>query len=221
MARGQMMPETAASTSCIGCRLRSSECVCELAPRLQLATRLFVIVHCKEWRRTTNTGHLARLAVDGGVVRQHGLMHRTVNSDGIEPLSPSTLVLFPGRGAEPLTPALIADLPQPLTLLVPDGNWNQTKHMMRRVPMFHQATPVRLVGSNRDFAGLRQNRLPDRMSTFEAITLALGIIEGPAVRQQLMTFFQQYLENGILNSRRAARRRSGNGMSRTDDQETG
>jgi DTW domain-containing protein YfiP len=215
MARGQMMSESAANACCTSCRLRCHECVCDFSPRLQIATRLFVIVHCKEWRRTTNTGHLARLAVNGGVVRQHGLIHRTVSCDGIDPTSPSTIVLFPGRGAEPLTPTLIADLPQPLTLLVPDGNWNQTKHMMRRVPMLQQATPVRLAGSNRDFAGLRQNRLPDRMSTFEAITLALGIIEGPAVRQQLMTFFQQYLNNGHLNSRKAARRGSGKEMSRT------
>jgi len=30
----------------------------------------------------------------------------------------------------------------PVTLLVPDGNWNQVKNMMRRVPMLSQAQPV-------------------------------------------------------------------------------
>jgi DTW domain-containing protein len=136
-------------------------------------------------------------------------MHRTVNVDGIDAHSPSTLVLFPGRGAEPLTSTLVADLPKPLTLLVPDGNWNQTKHMMRRLPMFNQAHPVRLAGSNRDFAGLRQNRLPDRMSTFEAIAKALGILEGQDTERRLLTFLQQYLNNGTLNSRKEARRKRG------------
>lgn len=193
--------------SCIGCRLRQHECVCEHAPRLQISTRLFVIVHCKEWRRTTNTGHLARLAVAGGVVRQHGLMHRIVEDDGIDANCPSTLVLFPGRGAEALTPALATSLPRPVTLVVPDGNWNQTKHMMRRVPMLTRAKPVRLPGTNRDFAGLRCNRLPDRMSTFEAIAQALGVLEGQETERRLLSFFRLYLENGMINSRKLARRR--------------
>lgn len=195
------------AVSCTSCRLRRHECVCEYAPRLQISTRVFVIVHCKEWRRTTNTGHLARLAIDGGVVRQHGLMHRSVRCDDIDADSPSTLVLFPGRGAKPLTPALIADLSRPLTLVVPDGNWNQTKHMMRRVPILVRAQPVRLAGSNRDFAGLRQNRLPDRMSTFEAIALALGILEGQDTERRLLTFLRQYLDSANLNSRKAAHRK--------------
>jgi DTW domain-containing protein YfiP len=173
---------------------------------LQISTRLFVIVHCKEWRKTTNTGHLARLAVDGGVVRQHGLMHRIVSTEGIDARSPSTLVLFPGRGAEALTADLVATLPRPVTLLVPDGNWNQTKHMMRRVAMLTQARPVRLPGPTQDFAGLRHNRAADRMSTFEAIAQALGTLEGPETERRLLAFFQRYLKNGAYNSRKEARR---------------
>jgi tRNA-uridine aminocarboxypropyltransferase len=197
---------TANPSSCTSCRLRRHECVCEYAPRLRFATRVFVIVHCKEWRRTTNTGHLARLAIDGGVVRQHGLLDRPIQLDDIDAGSPSTLVLFPGRGAEMLTPEFVAELPRPLTLLVPDGNWNQTKHMMRRVPLLMQATPVRLPGSNRDFAGLRQNQLPDRMSTFEAIAKALGILEGEDTERLCLSFFQRYLDRANLNTRKAAYR---------------
>jgi tRNA-uridine aminocarboxypropyltransferase len=194
-------------SSCTGCRLRLHECACSFAPRVQIATRVFVIVHCKEWRRTTNTGHLARLAIRSGVVRQHGLAHRTVKCDDVDANSPSTLVLFPGRGANPLTAQLVEELPKPVTLLVPDGNWNQTKHMMRRLPMFLNAQPVRLAGSERSFAGLRTNRLPDRMSTFEALALALGILEGHDVERRLLAFFQHYLANGKLNSRKEAHRR--------------
>lgn len=191
-------------TSCTSCRLRCHECVCAWAPHVQIPTRVLVIVHCKEWRRTTNTGHLVRLAIDGAEVRQHGLMHRSVKSDDVDADSPSTLVLFPGRGARPLDGALVEALPRPLTLLVPDGNWNQTKHMMRRLPMLMRAQPVRLAGSKRDFAGLRTNRLPDRMSTFEAIAQALGILEGQETERRLLAFFQQYLTHGKINSRKAA-----------------
>jgi DTW domain-containing protein len=155
--------------SCTTCRLRREECVCAQAPRLRIATRLLVIIHSKEWRRTTNTGHLARLAIHGAEVRLHGSPKQTVSSAGIDAASPSTLVLFPGRGADPLSTESIAALPRPLTLLVPDGNWNQTQHMMRRLPMLERARPVCLGERNLEHPGLRRNRGIDRMSTFEAI----------------------------------------------------
>jgi DTW domain-containing protein len=93
-----------------------------------------------------------------------------------------------------------------LTLLVPDGNWNQTKHMMQRVPMLREGQPVRLAGSNLYNDCLRRNRRPDRMSTFEAIAQALGILENHEVEARLLAFFQHFLNNGMRNSRRGARR---------------
>jgi DTW domain-containing protein YfiP len=191
---------------CLGCRLRCDECICSHAPRIHISTRVFVIVHSKEWRRTTNTGHLARLAIDGAAVRRHGLTHRVVSDAGIDAASPSTLVLFPGRGAQTLNAELAASLPRPLTLLVPDGNWNQTKNMMRRVPMLATARPIRLPGPTLDAGGLRRNHVPGRMSTYEAIAQALGILEGPTVEAELLAFFRHYLANGVHIARRNARR---------------
>lgn len=180
--------------------------MCAHAPHLSIATRLFVIIHSKEWRKTTNTGHLAGLAIQGSVLRRHGLLYQTVSSEGIDASSPSTLVLYPGRGAEPLTPTSIAALKRPITLLVPDGNWNQTQHMMRGVPMLSQARPVRLPGPTLDIDCLRRNRRVDRMSTFEAIALALGVLEGGETESLLLRFFHKFLENGMHKSRRGARR---------------
>src|SRR5271167_1359476 len=166
------------AASCTACRLRLDECVCAQAPQLQISTRLLVIIHSKEWRRTTNTGHFARLAIQGAEVRLHGAPKQQVSSAGVEAASASTLVLYPGRGADPLSAESIAALPRPLTLLVPDGNWNQTQHLMRRLPMLARARPVCLGERNLDHPGLRCNRGIDRMSTFEAIAQALGILEG-------------------------------------------
>jgi DTW domain-containing protein YfiP len=182
--------------------MRREACVCGQAPRLQLSTRLIVVIHSKEWRRSTNTGHLARLAVKGGEVRLHGLPHQAVSSAGIDAVSASTLVLFPGRGARPLTPKLVASLPRPLTLLVPDGNWNQAKKMMNRVPMLMQARAVRLEGSNLDASCLRINVRTGHMSTFEAIAQALGILEGEETEGRLLAFFQKILDGMVHSTRR-------------------
>jgi DTW domain-containing protein YfiP len=202
---------------CVGCRLRPEVCVCAGAPRLDISTRVVVIIHSKEWRRSTNTGHLARLAVKDGEVRLHGLPHQAVSSRGIDSVSSSTLVLFPGRGAHPLTTMHIASLPRPLTLLVPDGNWIQAKNMMRRVPMLSQAHPVRLEGSGLDFDCLRRNVRADRMSTFEAIAQALGILEGPAVEDDLLDFFRRVLGRMVPNQRRSPRRNADSLAGRASD----
>jgi DTW domain-containing protein YfiP len=193
---------------CTACRLRQHVCVCADAPRLDVATRLIVIIHRKEWRRSSNTGYLARLATRDGEVRVHGLRNQTVSSEGIDFASPSTLVLYPGRGAHPLTTEHIAALARPLTLLVPDGNWNQAKNMMRRVPMLSQAHPVRLERATVDHYCLRRNIHADRMSTFEAIAQALGIIEKQATEDHLLAFFRQVLDRMVPNQRRSARRKA-------------
>jgi DTW domain-containing protein YfiP len=194
--------------TCAACRLRWEECVCDQAPHLRISTRLIVIIHSKEWRRTTNTGHFARLAIQGAEVRVHGSPKRRMNVAGIEE-SASTLVLYPGRGACPLSPESIALLARPLTLLVPDGNWNQAQHMMRRLPMLRQARPVCLGGPSLDLQCLRRNRCAGRMSTFEAIALALGILEGNQTEDDLLKFFRQILIRMTGNSRRSGRANPG------------
>src|SRR4051812_2701705 len=91
---------------CDVCRLVRLYCVCPLSPRLALDTRVVVVMHSREWRRGSNTGHFAQLALTNAEVRLHGLPDRPFDSGGIEPTAPTTLVLFPNRGGRPLTPEL-------------------------------------------------------------------------------------------------------------------
>ncbi len=190
---------------CRTCRLQPNNCACHEAPRLDLETRIIVVIHAKEWRRSSNTGYLARLAAKSGEVRLHGLRHAIVSDANIDADSPSTLALYPGRGAVPLTPAYLAGLPRPLTLLVPDGNWMQAKNMMRRVPMLNRAQPVRLDGPRLGLACLRTNAFADRMSTFEAIAQAIGIIEGEAIANRMLAFFERVLPHMALSFHRSAK----------------
>lgn len=148
-------------------------------------------MHRIEWVKPSNTGHLSRLALQKSEVRIHGLPHVAVRDDDVDPRS--TLALFPGRGAEPLTESLLARMPRPVTLLVPDGNWNQSRHMMNRVPMLRAARAVRLDGAPLDVRCLRHNFHADRRSTFEALAQTLGLIEGIDVERRLLDFFRRVL----------------------------
>lgn len=175
---------------CSACRFVREWCVCSLAPKLNLSTRVVVVMHSSEWLKASNTGHFVQLALNQAAVRLHGLPHIPVDLADVDATAKSTLVLFPGHGAKPLTPDLIASLPRPATLLVPDGNWNQAKAMMRRIPALRAATPVELPGPVLgDRLRPRRNILPDRMSSFEAIAQTLGLLEGEQVQDVLLDFF--------------------------------
>ena len=44
----------------------------------------------------------------------------------------------------------LATLAKPITLLIPDGNWGQTKRMLSRVPVLRRARPVRVAAGVAD-----------------------------------------------------------------------
>jgi DTW domain-containing protein YfiP len=151
-------------------------------------------MHSKEWGSLANTGQLTRLAIRNAEIRIHGLPHQTVSSEGLDMGASSTLVLFPGGGSCPLTKKYLAPLPRPLTLLVPDGSWNQAKKMMRRVPMLRHAHRITLEGPSLGLRCSRRNIGADRTSTFEAIARTLGILEGQETENHLLGFFREVLD---------------------------
>ena len=102
---------------------------------------------------------------------------------------------FSSRGSERgcITPDLVRSMPGPVTLIVPDGNWNQATNMMRRVPALQEATAVRLDGETQLTEPLRHNPDANRRSTFEAIARAVGILEGEETETRMLEFFREVL----------------------------
>ena len=114
------------------------------------------------------------------------------------PAGATPVVLFPGRGAEPLTPELVASLPSPPALVVPDGNWRQASRMVKRLPLLADAVKVAL--PDRTFAGtaLRRNQPGHRMSTFEAVAQTLAVLEGEAVAGALLDFYRRATDRMLM-----------------------
>lgn len=164
-----------------------------MSPKLELTTRVEVIMHAGEWPRSSNTGRLATLTLANAGIRLQGSRDCPLATDDLLARPGSLLTLFPGCGAKPLTPAFIATLPRPFTLIVPDGNWGQTKSMMRRLPFMRQTIPVELPGPRLSLNRPRRNIFADRMSTFEAIAQAIGCLEDPAAEDHLLDFFTEFV----------------------------
>ena len=177
---------------CTGCRLLLRLCVCASAPALPaLSARYLLLLHVKERQRSSNTGPLLRLSCPKLEIHIHGRegepsdARAWVDEDRHRPV-----VLFPDAGAVPLTRALATADARPLALIIPDGTWGQASHMVRRVGGLAAWPHVTVPEAAALMVRPRRELSPDRMSTYEAVAQAIGVIEGaPAAAQAMQAFF--------------------------------
>jgi len=192
------MPADIDRTQCPACRIPGWLCVCAHAPRVVTHTPLLLVVHVSDFGRTSNTVRLLTLAIRDATLLCHGVFPAPADPASHVPAGTTPIVLFPGRGAKPLTPELIASLPSPPALVVPDGNWKQAGKMVKRLPLLDGAMKVSL--PTRAFAGsaLRRNRLGHHMSTYEAVAQALAVLEGEAIAAPLLDFYRRATDRMLL-----------------------
>lgn len=181
---------------CAGCALPPPLCLCAELPALAARTRVVLLMHHVELRKTSNTGRLLARLLPGVEVRVRGER----DAPPPQPLPEGRrLLLFPDLGARELTPDLGAG--GPVTLLVPDGTWGQARRIALREPEARGAEPVRLPPGPPSRYGLRRNPREGAVSTFEAVARALGVLEGAlegaALEAQLMDIFDRFVERSL------------------------
>jgi DTW domain-containing protein len=183
-----------AALRCERCRLHQSLCVCALIPRIETRTRVVLVIHRFEDRKTTNTGRLAIECLPNSTVLVRGQENRQA-APFVPVAEENTLVLFPYRGA----PALVeyAGAHKPVTLVVPDGNWRQASKMYRRVPGLRELPCVSLPTGPPSLYRLRSEAHAQGLSTIEAIARALGVLEGPKVQNALEQLFLATVERAL------------------------
>ncbi len=191
------MPADRDQTQCPSCRLHGWLCICAHAPRVATRASLLLVVHVHDLGRTSNTARLLALAVRDATLVGHGGREPPADLATYVPAGATPVVLFPGRGARTLTPEFAAALPSSLALIVPDGNWKQAARMVKRLPLLAGASKVALPTRAFDGSALRRNR-PGRMSTYEAVAQALGVLEGEAVAEPLLDFYRRATDRMLL-----------------------
>jgi DTW domain-containing protein YfiP len=176
-------------------------CLCAEIPKLELLTRVVLVMHHREASKTTATGPLALLALEGSRLCVHGELGTTpLDLSAEHTPDRRVLLLFPRDDAALLTPELLARDPRPVTLLVPDGNWRQASRASRRVPGVAEAECVTLAAGPPTRYRLRHEPKVGGLATFEAIARALGVLESAAVQQQLEAIFERIV-NATLSTR--------------------
>jgi DTW domain-containing protein YfiP len=177
-------------------------CVCALLPRPPLMTRarLLLVMHKDEARKPTNTGRLAAACLASAVTLVRG---EGEEIDVGPLLGARPVLLFPDPAAVPLDRLLAAAardddrLAEPITLIVPDGNWRQAQRVRTRVPGL-AAVPCAVLPPGPPTAyRLRHEPRPGGLATAEAIARAFGVLEGADVEAAILRPFRAMVERTL------------------------
>jgi len=179
---------------CQSCFLHKERCICASIPTLDLKTKVSLIIHVKELKRTTNTGRLALKALVNSEMRVRGEEKETL--DLTELLVPQyrTYLFYPSDNALELNEALVQESFLPIQLIVPDGNWRQASKVHYRHKELSEIPRIKISTPNMAKWHIREESSEAGMATLEAIAAALSIIEGPEIGNKLMKFYELKLQ---------------------------
>lgn len=188
---------------CGRCRLHTDLCACDLLVPLPVSTRLLLIAHTAEVRKTTNTGQLALACLPGATLCVRG-REDLPNDPVVWDPATTPLLLFPTSAAVMLHDWRAAHAEAQVTLIVPDGTWRQAKRIPRRVPELRGVQAVKLATNQESGYRLRRATRDQHMATMEAIAMALGVLEGAAVEARLKHVFRAVVERALWSNGRVA-----------------
>lgn len=175
---------------CPVCRLHRQRCICDSIPKLDLKTRISLIIHAKELKRTTNTGTLALHALVNSQMLVRGQTTERLDLSSLLVPEYASYVLFPSEEAIDLEDLKTQ---KPIQLIVTDGNWRQASKLNTRHPEIAHLPRVKISAENMARHHLRKEHFPEGLATLEAIALALRVLEGEAVGKQLMELYHKKL----------------------------
>jgi DTW domain-containing protein YfiP len=178
-----------------------AHCLCAHVPRLELTTRIVLVMHRREVSKPTATGPLALLALANSELRVHGHRESPVDLRDLagtaSALPRRVLALYPAEGAKPLARGFADGDPRPITVVVPDGSWRQASKAVRRLPGLESAEAVTLPPGPPTRYRLRREPKDGGLATFEAIARVLGFLESQAVQETLEALFERMVETTL------------------------
>lgn len=182
---------------CSRCALHLERCICAQIPKLDLKTKLSLIVHAKELKRTTNSGRLAIHALTNSEMVVRGQLNGPTEVAHLLTPEYETYLLFPAEDAVDLE---TVKPNKPVQLIVADGNWRQASKVNVRYPELKDVVRVKISRANEGVHHLRKEHFKEGFSTLEAIAIAFGILEGEHVGDALRALYHAKL-NATLEGR--------------------
>src|SRR5918993_1516244 len=182
---------------CESCGVSAAACLCDVVPRIEVRTKVCLVIHHRELSRSSNTGLLATRALLNSEVRVRGEQRQALDLKDLLTAPYRSLLFYPSADAVELNQALVLQDSRPIQLLVPDGTWRQARKIHFRHRELRDLPRVKISTPNTSIFQLRAQSKPERMATLQAIAEGLGIIEGDGVRVQLMKLYQAKIERTL------------------------
>ena len=179
------------------CAASRTLCLCDAVPRIELRTKICLIIHHRELSRSSNTGLLAVRALVNSEVRIRGEGRATLDLKDVLSSQYRTFLFYPTNDAVELDKALVMQEHTPIQLIVPDGTWRQARKIHSRHPELKDLPRVKISTPNHSIYQLRAQSRPEGMATLQAIAHGLAVIEGDGVGAQLMKLYQAKIERTL------------------------
>ncbi len=180
------------------CAASRTLCLCDAVPRIELRTKICLIIHHRELSRSSNTGLLAVRALVNSEVRIRGEGRATLDLKDVLSSQYRTFLFYPTNDAVELDKALVMQEHTPIQLIVPDGTWRQARKIHSRHPELKDLPRVKISTPNHSTFQLRAQSRPEGMATLQAIAHGLAVIEGDVVGAQLMKLYQAKIERTLI-----------------------
>jgi DTW domain-containing protein YfiP len=186
-----------AKERCSVCDASLTLCMCAEVPRLDLRTKIALVIHHRELSRSSNTGLLALKSLVNRELRIRGESREALDLSDL--LSPQyrSLLFYPSADAVELDRELICQDRRPIQLIVPDGTWRQARKIHSRHSELKDVPRVKISTPNHATFQLRAQSRPEGMATLQAIACALRIIEGDLVAARLMKLYQARVDRTL------------------------
>jgi len=162
--------------TCLACRRPASVCYCRHVHPVPTTTRIVLLQHPRERDVAIGTARMASLCLPNSElhvgVRWRGstALARALS----DPARPPAL-LYPGAGA---IDVMRHPPSGPVTLVVVDGTWWQTKKVVRENPELASLPRYAFVPPSPSEYRIRREPTPAYVSTIEALVHVLGALEG-------------------------------------------
>ena len=181
---------------CSNCKVNNLLCVCASLKPFQIETNVSLIVHVSELKLTSNTAYFGnKMLPENAEIIIRGRVNETFSAEPVVAKPGRALFLYPHEDALELNEDFKNKFPGPYHLIIPDGNWQQARKVRQREEGFARLPAVKLPTGILSEYGLRKAQHPEWVCTYEAMAHALGVLEGPEVRDRLMEFFRVWVRS--------------------------
>src|SRR3970282_2681867 len=106
---------------CPMCAASRTLCLCDAVPSIELNTKICLVIHRRELKRSSNTGLLALRALLNSEMRIRGEGRETLDLKDLLTPQYRTFLFYPSDDAVELDKELVVQERTPIQLIVPDG----------------------------------------------------------------------------------------------------